>query len=55
MVYDSKTFQNLHNLTDEGLQNYRDMLEREADRILYRHEHPFKYYWGVVRDFFRWL
>ena len=52
MVYDSKTFQNLHQLTDIGLENYRDMLEKEADRILFKHEHPFKYWWQKLKELF---
>jgi hypothetical protein len=52
MVYDSKTFQILHNLTEDGLDNYREMLEREADRILFKHQHPFKYYWQKLKEFF---
>ena len=52
MVYDSKTFQNLHNLTEEGLENYRNMLENEADMILLRHEHPFAYWWRKVKEIF---
>jgi hypothetical protein len=43
MAYDSNTFQVFHRLTDLGKEHYRKMLEAEADRILFKHEHPFKY------------
>lgn len=52
MVYDSETFQNLHNLTEEGLENYRNMLEKEADRILFKHQHPFAYWWQKFKELF---
>lgn len=43
MVYDEKTLQAMHPLTEEGQKAYSEMLERKADEILYRHKHPFKY------------
>lgn len=47
MVYDSKTFEILHGLTPEGEEEYRKMLEHEADMILFRHEHPLR--WLLLR------
>lgn len=43
MVYNSKTFEIYHKLTEEGEIAYKDMLEKEADKILYKNEHPILY------------
>lgn len=42
MVYNTKTFEILHKLTDNGKIIYQQMLEEEADKILYKKEHPIK-------------
>ncbi len=44
MVYNSKTFEIYHKLTEEGEEAYRQMLEKEADKILYKNEHPILYF-----------
>ena len=28
------------------------MLEKEADRILFKHEHPFRYWWQKLKELF---
>lgn len=43
MVYDPKTFELFHQLTEEGKVAYQQLLERAADEILFRHEHPVKW------------
>ena len=48
MVYDAKTLVVLHRLTPDGEERYRQFLEDEGTRILYRAQHPVKYYAGVV-------
>ena len=47
MVYDAKTFEILHGLTNEGEENYHKMLEEKADEILFKHQHPFK--WMLIK------
>lgn len=42
MVYDAKTYKVLHKLTKEGEENYRKLLEKAADQILYADKHPIK-------------
>ena len=37
----------LHPLTQVGEENYRKMLERKADEILFKHKHPLK--WAVQK------
>ena len=37
MVYDSKTFQPFHELTPAGREAWQNMLEEEADKILFKH------------------
>ena len=44
MVYDSKTHELFHPLTQEGEEAYRLMLELKADEILFKSKHPFKYW-----------
>ncbi len=55
MVYDAKTLVVLHRLTPDGEERYRQFLEDEGTRILYRAQHPVKYYAGLVIDVFRRL
>lgn len=43
MVYYTDTLEVLHPLTEKGLKEYRQFLEEEADKILFKHKHPFKY------------
>lgn len=53
MVYYTDTLIPCHRLTRSGEIEYRKMLEEKADEILFKHEHPVRYYLGVVREFFR--
>ena len=39
MVYETKTFRCLHELTEQGELEYRKMLEKEADLILWKNKH----------------
>lgn len=48
MVYDTKTLVVLHQLTPDGEKRYRQFLEDEGTRILYRAQHPVKYYTKVI-------
>lgn len=48
MVYNTKTFEILHELTEDGMIAYQKMLEEEADMILYNHQHPIK---ALVRKY----
>jgi len=50
MVYDSETLEVLHGLTERGETEYRKMLETAADDILYRSEHPFRWFAERVRE-----
>lgn len=50
MVYDSKTYQILHGLTPEGEAEYRKMLEEKADEILFRHQHPVRWFLLKIRE-----
>lgn len=50
MVYDSETLEALHELTDDGAVEYKKMLEAAADDILYRSEHPFRWFTERVRE-----
>lgn len=43
MVYYDGTLEVLHNLTDEGQENYRKLLEEKADEILFKQKHPLRY------------
>lgn len=53
MVYNSKTFEIYHKLTEEGEEAYRQMLEKEADKILYKNEHPILYFFNKIIEFFK--
>lgn len=55
MVYETDTLRPLHGLTPEGETLWREFLEKKADEILYRHEHPVKYVAGKALDFVRSL
>lgn len=50
MVYDSKTYKPLHDLTKEGREIYERMLESAADEILERNEHPIRYYFRRILE-----
>lgn len=42
-----------HKLTEEGEEAYRQMLEKEADKILYKNEHPILYFFNKIIEFFK--
>lgn len=48
MVYNTKTFEILHSLTENGEQHYREMLESKANECLFRSKHPFKYWFNRI-------
>lgn len=52
MVIDDKKLIPLHELTEEGERNYQKFLEDRADEIIYKSEHPLKYLFGKLFDFF---
>ena len=45
MVYETKTLELCHRPTEAGEKEYHIMLERKADEMLFKHKHPFKYWW----------
>ena len=53
MVYYSKTLEICHGLTKKGEEEYRKMLERAADDILFKSKHPFKWIFMRILEFFR--
>lgn len=52
MVYNSKTFEICHKLTEEGKEAYRKLLEKEADEILFKKFHPFLYIISKIKDIY---
>ena len=50
MAYDEKTLKPLHKLTERGKIEYELMLERKADEILYKHDHPVKAALEKIKD-----
>jgi hypothetical protein len=52
MVYDTNNLEVLHPLTEKGLKEYRQFLEKEADMILFKHKHPFRYMFMKIKTFF---
>ena len=50
MAYD-EDLRPCHGLSKEGKASYEKMLERKADEILFKHEHPFKWF---VQKFILW-
>ena len=52
MVVD-KDLKPLHKLSRSGEEQYREMLEKEADEILFKHKHPFKWAMQKVKDLFK--
>lgn len=52
MVYDKKTLQVYHKLTKQGEEAYRELLEKEADKILFKHQHPFLNFLEILKDIF---
>ena len=56
MAYYEDTLEPLHDLTPQGEEMHRRLLEYMADEILFRYKHPFKYWaqrlrnWWVLGD-----
>ena len=50
MVYETKTLELCHKLTEEGEREWRILLERKADEILFRAKHPLKYWAQRLRN-----
>lgn len=46
MVLDEK-LRPLHELTEDGKRKYIDLLEKTADEILFKHQHPLK--WAIMK------
>ena len=44
MVYETKTLELCHQLTEDGEREYRLLLEQVADEILFRSKHPIRYW-----------
>ena len=44
MVYETKTLDLCHNLSEDGETSYRHMLELKADEILFKSKHPVRYW-----------
>ena len=42
----------MHPLTPKGEEEYRQFLESVADEILFKHQHPFKWLWRCIENFF---
>ena len=53
MVYYAKTFELLHELTEDGEKAYQKMLEFAADELLFKHKHPIKYWWQRLRNWWK--
>lgn len=51
MVYISDTFELCHKLTPLGKERYEQLLEKEADKILWKAEHPVLAFADAVKDF----
>lgn len=54
MAYDTKTLEILHGLSQEGQIEYQKMLERKADEILFKHQHPFKWTAMKIAEMLKW-
>lgn len=52
MVYETKTYKRLHELTPEGKAAYEAILEDAADEILFRHQHPFRWLARKIKEMF---
>ena len=50
MAYDAETLVVLHGLTSVGEERYRQFLEDEGTRILFRAQHPVRYYAELAVD-----
>lgn len=52
MVYESKSLMLCHEPTEAGRDEYQRLLEAEADAILFRAQHPFRWFWRKIAGFF---
>ena len=52
MVIDKEELKPLHKLTRKGEEEYKMMLEKKADEILFKHAHPFKWAMQKVKEMF---
>ena len=50
MVYEEKSWRLCHELTEQGKEVWQQMLEAEADRILWKHQHPVKAAVGWLKE-----
>jgi len=42
----------MHTLSEYGKDKYRDYLEKKADEILFKHEHPLKWIASKAKELF---
>ena len=54
MVYETKTMDPCHGLTQEGADMYRLMLELKADEILFKAKHPIRYWFQRLSNWWRY-
>ena len=52
MVYRTNDLVLCHELTPLGKKHYREFLEREADYILWKNEHPWLNLWQKIKELF---
>lgn len=50
MVYEEKSWRLCHELTEQGKAIWQQMLEAEADMILWKHKHPVKAAVGWLKE-----
>ena len=53
MVYKTKTLELCHKLTKDGEEAYQELLKKEADEILFKHQHPILWILGKIYDLFK--
>lgn len=53
MVYYKDTLEPLHNLTEQGEELLKQLLEQRADEILFKHKHPIKYWFQRLRNWIK--
>ena len=41
----------LHGLTEKGKEDYQRFLEQKADQILFRHNHPFIWFFMTIKEY----
>lgn len=55
MVYEDDTLKPCHKLSKQGVESYRKMLEDKGTEILFRHFHPFRFWFRSFVDFIKGL